>query len=126
MAPAVRDGDVVTIAPVDPLQVTVGDVILCDTWRGPLAHRVVAVDRRAQPPQFVLRGDRSQQDDRPVATGQVRGRLVAVERDGHVDRTAFAAGAWTRRLARARGRCQEALARAGRAPARPLPCCAPP
>ena len=76
MAPAVRDGDVMTVAPVDPAQVAVGEVILCDTWRGPLAHRVVAVDRRGDERRLVLRGDCSLEDDAPVDARQVRGRLV--------------------------------------------------
>lgn len=111
MAPAVRDGDVLTVAPVAPELVTVGDVILCDTWRGPIAHRVVAVDGDGPARRFVLRGDCSLENDRPVEPARVRGRLVAVERDGCVDRHAFAAGAFARRLRRAQAGWQRALVR---------------
>ena len=109
MAPAVGDGDVLTIAPVDPAQVAVGDVILCDTWRGPLAHRVTSVDARDSRRRFVLRGDCSLEDDAPVEGRQVRGRLVAVERDGRVDHATFAGRAWARRMKRFRARCEQAL-----------------
>jgi hypothetical protein len=116
MAPAVKDGDLVTVAPVAPHLIALGDVLLCETWRGPIAHRVVAIEADAAGCRFVLRGDRSLEDDRPVEAPRVRGRLVAVERHGRVDRHQFrhplAGGAWRRRLRRAQARCQEALLRA--------------
>ena len=111
MAPAVRDGDVLTVAPVHPERVTVGDVILCDTWRGPIAHRVIAVDGEGPARRFVLRGDCSLENDRPVAPALVRGRLVAVERDGRIDRHSFARSAFARRLRGAQARTQRALLR---------------
>ncbi|HVY40281.1 MAG TPA: hypothetical protein VHM31_20215 [Polyangia bacterium] len=111
MAPAVRDGDVLTVAPVAPELVAVGDVILCDTWRGPIAHRVVAMAGAGPARRFVLRGDCSLENDRPVEPARVRGRLVAVERDGCVDRHSFARGALTRRLRGAQARWQRALLR---------------
>ena len=92
MAPAVQDGDVLTVAPVAPYLVAVGDVILCDTWRGPIAHRVVAIEPTATDRRFVLRGDCSLENDRPIEPARLRGRLVAVERNGHVDRHAFTSG----------------------------------
>jgi hypothetical protein len=111
MAPAVRDGDVLTVAPVAPDLVTVGDVILCDTWRGPIAHRVVAIHGNGSARCLVLKGDCSLENDRPIQPERVRGRLVAVERNGHVDRHAFAGGGWTRRLHRVHARCEQALLR---------------
>ena len=111
MAPAVRDGDVLTVAPVAADHVAVGDVLLCDTWRGPIAHRVIAVDGAGSARRFVLRGDCSVENDRPVEATRVRGRLIAVERDGRVDRDGFAGSAWTRRLRRAQLRCEQALLR---------------
>jgi hypothetical protein len=111
MAPAVQDGDVLTVAPVAPALVAVGDVILCDTWRGPIAHRVVAIEATATDRRFVLRGDCSLENDRPIEATRLRGRLVAVERNGHVDRDAFTSGIWTRRLRRVHARCEEALLR---------------
>ncbi len=114
MAPAVSDGDVMTVAPVDPAEVAVGDVILCDTWRGPLAHRVTSVEARTGERRFVLRGDCSLEDDAPIAGRQVRGRLIAVEHDGRVDRTAFAGRGWARRMKRIGARCEQALLDASR------------
>ncbi|HVT08604.1 MAG TPA: hypothetical protein VHO67_14195 [Polyangia bacterium] len=99
------------MAPVAPELVAVGDVILCDTWRGPIAHRVIAVEAAGAARRFVLRGDCSLENDRPVEPSRVRGRLVAVERDGRVDRHGFARGAFARRLRGAQARWQRALVR---------------
>ncbi len=59
MLPTVRDGDCVTVAPVDARAVAVGDVLLCRTPRGPVAHRVASIGAQqlgARPLQFTLRG----------------------------------------------------------------------
>ncbi len=62
--------------------------------------------------RFVLRGDCSLENDRPIEATSLRGRLVAVERDGDFDRHAFHGGAWTRRLRRLHARSEQALLRA--------------
>jgi hypothetical protein len=99
MAPAVRDGERLTVEPVDARDVAVGDVVLCQTWRGPLAHRVMRVERDARGElAFVLRGDASLEDDRPVAAAQLRGRVVRVEGDGAARALGIAGGVIGRRL----------------------------
>jgi hypothetical protein len=83
MLPALRDGECLIVAPTRPAEVVVGDVVLCDTWRGPVAHRVSSVERLADGERrFHLRGDASLEGDGPVAARQIRGRIVGVERDG--------------------------------------------
>jgi phage repressor protein C with HTH and peptisase S24 domain len=83
MLPALRDGEYLIVAPGRAADIDIGDVVLCDTRRGPVAHRVQSVQRRADgEKQFTLRGDASSECDRPVAAPQVRGRIVSVERDG--------------------------------------------
>ena len=82
MLPTVRDGECLFVAPVCARDVARGDVVLCATWRGPVAHRVVAVGvDGAGVPTFTLRGDASLELDRPVAAAQLRGRVVGVERE---------------------------------------------
>jgi len=116
MGAAVRDGERVTVAPVDARDVAIGDIVLCQTWRGPLAHRVQRVERAAAGAvRFVLRGDASFEDDRAIAAGQLLGRLVSVERNGRGFDLAVRGGALGRRLFVAALRARAALASATRA-----------
>ncbi len=109
MGQAVRDGEVVTVAPIHPHDVAVGDIVLCETRRGACAHRVQRLDRGPSGHRhLILRGDASLEDDRPVAPAAVRGRLVRVERAGRMVDLAIAGGALGRRLyvAALRARCE--------------------
>jgi signal peptidase len=84
MAPSLRTGDVVVVAPVDAARVGTGDVVLVDdpAHRGRLlTHRVV---RRTPDGSLVLKGDANAlADSTPVAPAAVRGvARVAVPRLG--------------------------------------------
>jgi len=83
MYPAIRDGEVVTVAPASGNVFAVGDVLLCRVGRRPTAHRVVAVqpsdDGR---PVIHLHGDNLCSPDRPVRAEDVIGRVLTVNRDG--------------------------------------------
>ena len=99
MGSAVRDGEHVTVAPAAARDVQIGDIVLCETWRGPLAHRVQRIERAALGAvRFVLRGDASLEDDSPVVAAQVRGRLVSVERDGRTVDLGIPGGGLGKRL----------------------------
>ena len=122
MLPTVRDGDCVTVAPVDPRAVAVGDVLFCRTWRGPVAHRVARIGgaqpddaRRQSPRQFTLRGDAALDNDRPVAAPDVIGRVVSVDRDGRAHDLAFPGGRVGRWLLTALLRVRPVLTAAARA-----------
>jgi len=99
MGAAVRDGENVTVAPVVARDVEVGDIVLCQTRRGPLAHRVQRIERDAAGAfRFVLRGDASLEDDRAITGGELRGRLVRVERAGQAFELALRGGVLGKRL----------------------------
>jgi hypothetical protein len=111
MGAAVRDGEPVTVAPAAARAVEVGDIVLCQTWRGPLAHRVQRIDRDAAGAiRFVLRGDASLEDDRAVDAPALWGRLLTVERDGRLRDLAVRGGALGKRLFVAALRARAALA----------------
>jgi hypothetical protein len=116
MGSALRDGERVTVAPVDARDVDVGDIVFCQTWRGPLAHRVQRIEQAAAGAvRFALRGDASFEDDRPVAASQLRGRVISVERNGRAFDLALRGGALGRRIFVAALRARAALASATRA-----------
>jgi hypothetical protein len=93
MSPAVRDGEVVVVAPVDPARVGIGEVVYCRTIRGPLAHRVIAIDPQPDGSRrFTLCGDAAPDRDRPVDARAVRGKVVAVERGSELVSLAIAGG----------------------------------
>lgn len=85
MSPAVRDGEMVVVAPVEPARVGVGEVVYCRAQRGPLAHRVVAIEARPDGSRrFTLCGDASPAPDRPLDARAVRGKVIGVEREGEL------------------------------------------
>jgi hypothetical protein len=81
MSPAIRDGDVVTVAPVGLQAIRRGDVLLYANERGLTAHRVIG---RLRGPEvaFRVRGDAVGSPAERVAAGRVLGRVEVVERHG--------------------------------------------
>ena len=104
MSPFIRDGDLLTIAPVDAASLEIGDVALYRTRRDRIvAHRVVG--RATQGGELVLetRGDARLASDRPVPGGRVMGCVVRIQRGGRVYRLdlgpwRLAARLWSRVL----------------------------
>ena len=85
MKPTIREDETIVVEPIKPLEVCKGDIILYNNKTGVIAHRVVRIlrkDNSSPPDSFILRGDASITDDKPVAAGQILGKVVSVERDG--------------------------------------------
>jgi signal peptidase I len=82
MYPTIRDGEVITIAPVPSDDVVHGDVLLCRHDVRLLAHRLVAVTTRGAERQFLCRGDAKAGCDTPVGAAAVVGRVISVYRNG--------------------------------------------
>lgn len=124
MLPTVRDGECVIVAPMQAARVAPGDVLLCRTWRGEIAHRVTRIARAADGARrFELRGDASLEADPLVTDAQVQGRLESVERGGRVLSLSIAGGVLGRVLLTASLRARPAVvsfARACVAAVRPL------
>ena len=84
MYPAIKDGEIIKVEPVEPSQIKKGDILLYRVKKGVIAHRVVHIERRnGGPPFFVLRGDSLEACDGIVEPRQVIGRVISVERNGH-------------------------------------------
>jgi signal peptidase I len=78
MHPTIQDGEVVVVRPVSLERIAVGDVILAETDRGMVAHRLIRVERGAA--LLILRGDAQATETDAVTVAQVVGKVVAVER----------------------------------------------
>jgi signal peptidase len=85
MTPTIRENETITIDPVSASTVQKGDIVLYSNKTGVIAHRIVRIEKNdasLAPNLFILRGDASITDDKPVAPGQVLGKVVSVERGG--------------------------------------------
>jgi hypothetical protein len=106
MYPSIREGELITVEPVQPSDVELGDIILYRVDRdrptqssvlspqsssGLIAHRVIGTERKQgastqssvlSPHHFLLRGDASLSCDKPVEARQILGRVASVEREG--------------------------------------------
>ncbi len=97
MHPAIREGETITVAPVTPVDIKRGDILLYLAGKKVIAHRVVSIKKeekdftsrssahsKALNPQltFILRGDASPICDEPVEAQQILGKVVSVERHG--------------------------------------------
>jgi signal peptidase I len=99
MHPTIRDGEVITIAPVSADEIVRGDVVLCRHDQRLLAHRLVAITRRGVERHFHCRGDAKAGCDAPVGADAVVGRVISVFRNG---RAAQLCGRYARLLHAAR------------------------
>jgi len=98
MYPTIREGETITVQPVDLCNVKPGDILLYLVAKRVIAHRLVSIESKN--PQssalstqhsalfsplstFLFRGDASATLDEPVAAQQVLGKVVSVERGGH-------------------------------------------
>lgn len=87
MAPFIRDGDLLTVAPVDAARLEIGDVALCRTcWDRIKAHRVVGKTVQDGVLLLETRGDARLSPDRPVPGDRVLGRVVRAQRGERVYR----------------------------------------
>jgi hypothetical protein len=79
MAPTIRDGDVITVAPARAEEIAAGEIALYAAPRGLTAHRVVARIEGSSP-AFEARGDARGSLGAPVDGGKLLGRVLRVER----------------------------------------------
>jgi signal peptidase I len=87
MYPTIHDGDLITVQPIKPSKVVVGDIILYRHVNGVTAHRVIDIKAPQSSdlsPQhlFTLRGDAAIVFDDPVHADQILGKVVSIERNG--------------------------------------------
>ena len=82
MYPAIRDGEIVDLAPVDVAAIRRGDVLLCRLGPVAVAHRVIGIDRTTIPIGILLRGDAAFACDERLTEDDVLGQVIATTRNG--------------------------------------------
>ena len=84
MHPSIRDGEAITVIPISPVEVRRGDIVFYRCNGNVFAHRVVSIEKQQEDAlRFILRGDALGSPDESVASHQILGKVVAVERGGH-------------------------------------------
>jgi signal peptidase I len=83
MRPAIEDGDLLTVEPLNSIDMCPGDIVLFRSARDTaLIHRVVRVEQRSRGQDLVARGDASAVLDVPVPAHHVMGRVTVIDRNG--------------------------------------------
>lgn len=83
MHPLVRDGDILSVQPVDAATVRLGDVVLCGREADRIVvHRVIRVVGGRGERRFLVQGDAVPHPDGLIPAGDVYGRVAAIERGG--------------------------------------------
>jgi signal peptidase I len=78
MAPTIQSGDVLDVRRCSTDELRVGDIVLVRGPNGFLAHRLVARYGSGDGTTIVTRGDAHWQNDSPIATAGVLGRVAGV------------------------------------------------
>jgi signal peptidase I len=80
MVPAIHPGDVLSIQPVNPKEVSLGDIVVYAREQVLVVHRIVRTSDDSSEPYLVTRGDRLLRDDTPILPGALLGRVASIER----------------------------------------------
>jgi hypothetical protein len=109
MHPSIRNGETIIVAPLGRSPIRIGDVVLYKQGSVALAHRVVQVQPSLdRVEELVLRGDGADCCDAPISLDHVLGRVVSIERGGHMVRPNCAVSGWSRLVRRALRRARAA------------------
>lgn len=75
MHPTIKDGETITIAPIRAEEIRRGDIVLYQTERKLIAHRVVKIIKSHSKISFILCGDSAIQCDKPITAQQILGKV---------------------------------------------------
>jgi hypothetical protein len=98
MAPALRDGERVTLEPVPAASLRRGDLVLFTRAGQLVLHRLIDVHRKAAALEFQTQGDALRSPDPPIGADQVLGRAIEIERLSSDDPRRIDLRRWPRRL----------------------------
>lgn len=96
MAPFVRDGDVLTVLPVDDALLKLGEIVFYRSAGDSLiAHRIVGLELDGKVPMLRVRGDSSPGTEEFVSKDNILGLIESVERS-EGDHVQINQGNWAR------------------------------
>lgn len=98
MSPLFRRGDQVQLAPATAERLRPGDIIVIAGPANLITHRYWGYLRHDGQTQLIMRGDRPQHFDRPVAASSLVGQVVARRRKGRLLTLNSGAGKWLNHL----------------------------
>ena len=80
MAPGIRHGSVVTVAPIgdDPIQPGV-IVLIASKAEGWMIHRIIRIEGDGSRSHIITKGDASQVADKPVGRSEILGKVIRIE-----------------------------------------------
>ena len=76
MEPSFKAGDVVIVQKCPPEDIQIGDVILFDDSTKQVLHRVIDINRSAEPLEFVTQGDANNVADELVTAQKIQGKAL--------------------------------------------------
>ncbi|MGH9823345.1 MAG: signal peptidase I [Blastocatellia bacterium] len=83
MSPAIEDGDLVTVEPLEVGALRAGDIVLYNSLRDTaVIHRIIKVERGSGERSVLTRGDAASQNDIAVPQHRILGRVKLIERAG--------------------------------------------
>ncbi len=83
MRPAIEDGDLVMIEPINDGRINQGDIVLYQSrYDTAVIHRVVKIERSSNERTVITRGDAATQNDLAIPLNKILGRVKHIERAG--------------------------------------------
>jgi signal peptidase I len=99
MVPCVHPGDLITVQRASLNEISPGEVVLFTREVGLAAHRVVAKTNALRESCLITRGDRLRDNDPPVSSSALLGRVQFIERSGRRFQPAGRLSIWERMIA---------------------------
>ncbi|MDI6723987.1 MAG: signal peptidase I [Methanobacterium sp.] len=82
MFPLIKNGDLVTIKPVNPYDLSTGDIIFFEKNDSLILHRIIKEEKFKG--KFITKGDNMPIRDPAVNSNEILGKLTSIERNGKI------------------------------------------